>query len=251
MSPLRTHFSAVRLSSTASPSAGRAVRAHRKPVLPPAVADLMTMHRYYEYLRQYNGFVLFRWQRDNDDTWNYSYDLCWRDFCAQTHRMYRARAVEQPLFLANLVNTRLLNRALGSTHTDAVPASENLNCTFLQVGSDVSVSALIEYLKQSQNKTEPKLQPVSVALKLAGSNSHVVSYMQALVQESTKMFERVNYEKLLQIAKQSSETQKNPAKMHVRELLISLARCSLSNPQLTPESDWMLFSLAGEAKPRR
>ncbi|CAR21887.1 Cbt1p [Lachancea thermotolerans CBS 6340] len=221
------------------------------------VLEEMTAGCYSRYLANYNCFVLLQW-REIEGVGRANRARMWRRLCEGVNEAYRtsgaasgaASSAENigippsPVFFEHPLDTRLFARVLQTKH---LCQKQKLLCSFQRLSSPESATALLQYLELAakpadRSDGDAAFEPVVVGVKLASRDSSVVSHIQPLLEESSKMYQDLNYEKLLQIAKCKSIGDADPAKSQAKKVLVALAENKLSKPRLADNQQWLLFT---------
>ncbi|CUS21352.1 LAQU0S03e00606g1_1 [Lachancea quebecensis] len=219
--------------------------------------DEMTAGCYSQYLADYDCFVLLQWPAIKG-IGHANRTKMWKRLCWAVNDVYRmsgaSSSVESidvppsPVFFERPLDTQLFGRALQAKNLCRKP---KLFCSFQRFSSLESATALLQYLELATKPAEGSdgdaaFEPVVVGVKLGSSGSSVLSHIQPLLEESSKMYQDLNYEKLLQIAKSKSTGDADPVKSQAKKVLVALAENKLSKPRLTDNRQWLLFTSHGQ-----
>ncbi|CCE65989.1 hypothetical protein TPHA_0O00170 [Tetrapisispora phaffii CBS 4417] len=183
--------------------------------------------KYHECLRHSDLVVMVNWVQ-TDLVFNQPY--YWKMF---------AKKLEDGVFHHEPVDSKLYNELFGIP--DADPSS---NKTDVRIWTQdklnlQTLNHLLEMVRRDDSKFS--ISSIGINVNAKEHEMNAATYIQHLVRESTEKYNNINYEKLLQIAREQRTTPTSHERIF-KDLLLNLADLELTRTSLAKDKRWIFFT---------
>lgn len=229
------------------------------------INDKLYEDKYQEYLNEYNTFILYDWESSGAGSLidsSYNLPSLWKEFIREGVSKSAINDKLPTVFMKRKLANSALGRCLGLDFlTDPSDSSHEYRCMFQTVQDIPSLSQLILFNSMPNVPVRLKVHTVgininsgskrSVASNASGGDtgmSKAVSYIQPLLEESSRMYRNLSYWKLLKIARGNKEDgpldESMRIKSQVKFLLSQLAKNRITFPSITDHGgqNWLIFT---------
>ncbi|CAI4578407.1 BAQ_1a_G0031270.mRNA.1.CDS.1 [Saccharomyces cerevisiae] len=221
--------------------------------------------KYQEYLNEYNTFVLYDWENSGAGSLvdsSYNLPSLWKEFITEGISKGAINDKLPTVFMKRKLTNSALGHCLGLDFlTDPSESEHEYRCMFQTVQDIPSLSQLILFNSMPNVSVRLKLHTIGININFGCKRSLIsnggdqdtemseaVSYIQPLLEESSRMYRNLNYWKLLKIARNNKKDepldQSTRIKSQVKLLLSQLATNRITSPSVTDHGghNWLIFT---------
>ncbi|KAJ1056280.1 Cbt1p [Saccharomyces cerevisiae] len=221
--------------------------------------------KYQEYLNEYNTFVLYDWENSGAGSLvdsSYNLPSLWKEFITEGISKGAINDKLPTVFMKRKLANSALGHCLGLDFlTDPSESEHEYRCMFQTVQDIPSLSQLILFNSMPNVPVRLKLHTIGININFGCKRSLIsnggdqdtemseaVSYIQPLLEESSRMYRNLNYWKLLKIARNNKKDepldQSTRIKSQVKLLLSQLATNRITSPSVTDHGghNWLIFT---------
>lgn len=228
------------------------------------IQDKICESKYQEYLNEYNTFVLYDWEGSNaaaageDSSYNMPY--LWQEFIREGVSKGKINDRLPTVFMKKKLRNSAMGRCLGLDFlTEPSQSTHEYRCLFQTVQDITYLSQLLLFNSTQNIPMRLKVHTIGININSGPKRSVVrnasdtgmneaVSYIQPLLEESSRMYRNLNYWKLLKIARRDVHDEpldgSTSIKSHVKLLLDQLATNQMTSPSITDHGghNWLIFT---------
>ncbi|CAI4044320.1 Cbt1p SKDI_11G0140 [Saccharomyces kudriavzevii IFO 1802] len=228
------------------------------------IKEKLCENKYQEYLNEYNTFLLYDWESSGAvSTTDSSYSLpyLWKEFIREAVVKGAINDKFPTVFMKKRLRNFAMGRCLGLEFlTDPSGSAHEYRCLFQTVQDIPYLSKLILFKSMPSVPIRLRVHTIGININ-SGPNRSVassaggeagineaVSYIQPLLEESSRMYRNLDYWKLLKIARANTQDgpldESTPIKSQVKLLLDQLATNQMTSPSVTDHGghNWLIFT---------
>ncbi|CCK71078.1 Cbt1p KNAG_0G00200 [Huiozyma naganishii CBS 8797] len=215
---------------------GRSLSAGELKRFEQRLAYPLLRDNYQEFLKKYNTLYLFRWSHDD---WTLDRRYFWHRF------LKKIGETDVDHHSSNRVHIKAIQEATGIPL--GVDQNDNLRYLFKHNKDIRDVNSSVEKVLATAPKNH--LELLSVGTKLSDLNGTASStallganYIKPLVEESLSMYQDLDYDKLLQLARNTKNESPTGPKQVAKQLLRNVTSGQLTRPAMSKSRDWLFFT---------
>lgn len=178
--------------------------------------------KYSELLSSYNTFYLYNWILDPDE-FRINRDYIWQEFNDSK------KGTVYPL--KRRLKKSIFEKSIGLPF---IGWNHELRASFQ------SINALDDIILRTSNR----LSPYGIGIRIDERHIEGIAEIEPLLEESQNMYKNLNYQKLLDIARQNrrNNTETNQSKQSAKLFLEQLAQNKVLLPAISPDKKWLVLT---------
>ncbi|EDO19644.1 hypothetical protein Kpol_1018p184 [Vanderwaltozyma polyspora DSM 70294] len=177
--------------------------------------------RYNDHLKYSDSLVMFSWL-PYEGTMNKHY--YWDSFAKQNNR---------GTFFRQPIQSNEFEKEI------QLPFLDSRTDYRLWFQDNMEIDNLNSILKSTLSNDKLQVECVGLNINARENGSSIAKHIQSLLIESTEKYKNIDYEKLLQIAKNKDIPDIDKS---IKQFLLNLADLELSKPNLVQRNQWLLFT---------